>query len=162
MGLCVIGAVSMFLPFATGLGYWNSRIDLGIIKLDFGSLAPPGFVTWHGNLIIYLYIVLFGFLAAMSPLRPVPIWRSLSVAAVAALTLLLMLLCYYGSRWVLHGWRVGGWLNIAAATGLHILCFVELYQAAGRAQRRRVIARPADSGATTAVETARTEPIPTA
>ncbi len=69
MVLSVLGALMVFVPW----------------------IAPfhrNGLVSWHGVVNLILLITLFFFLVATSPLKPVPLWRSMGLVAVAFFVLL--------------------------------------------------------------------------
>ena len=52
-----------------------------------------GMMSWHGIVDLIVWILLFLFLVATSPLKPVPLWRTFPLVAGGALVLLFTGLC---------------------------------------------------------------------
>jgi len=69
MLLSIFGAGMVFVP-------WHKP----------GSLN--GMMSWHGIVDLIVWILLFLFLVATSPLKPVPLWRTFPLVAGGALVLL--------------------------------------------------------------------------
>src|SRR5439155_14044352 len=69
MLLSIVGAIMVFVPW-----------------FRLGSLN--GMMSWHGIVDLIVWILLFLFLVATSPLKPVPLWRTFPLVAGGALVLL--------------------------------------------------------------------------
>jgi hypothetical protein len=108
MVLSLLGAAMVFAPWVSVPG--------------FGGRTPW---SWQAVVNLILLITLFLFLIATSPLKPVPLWRSIALIGVAFLVLLFagLFMADYGGRLRLEA---GVYLQFVAGFGLLLIGALEI------------------------------------
>jgi len=137
--LCLLGAGAIFLPWAETLTY-HGHLQDGVIQVKgFPSRAwVYGSRLWHGYATTFAFLGLCLVLFVTSPIKPIPLWRSI-VLLLASVGILMLIVIGRESNhapalgdapqegtWVTYSWAVGSYVPIASALALALVAGVEI------------------------------------
>jgi hypothetical protein len=96
-----------------------------------------GMMSWHGIVNLILMILLFLFLVATSPLKPVPLWRTIPLSAAGCLVLLFtgLFIGNFGTALL----EAGVYLEFAAGVALLFVAALEIRGQLIRWQQERLV-----------------------
>jgi hypothetical protein len=136
---CLVGAAAIFMPWMETLTFHGPMKD-GVIQAKSWPSQGWAYGTrlWHGYPTTFAFLGLLLFLFLTSPIKPIPLWRSivLFLAAVGILTLI-VIGREYNHRpslgdapqegiWVGYSWAIGSYVPIASALALTFIAGVEI------------------------------------
>ncbi len=140
MVLCLLGAAAIFMPWAETVTWHGHLEEDGVIR---GKGFPfqdwvYGSRLWHGYPTTFAFLGLFLFLFVTSPIKPIPLWRSIVLfLSIVGILILLVIGWEYDHRpslgdapqediWVTYSWALGSYVPIASALALALVAGIEI------------------------------------
>jgi hypothetical protein len=133
MIFCVLGVVSIFLPWANPANQFSGRFaspdleEMRLVVRVHQDGTHNALVIWHGIPTGILFVLLFLLLVATSPLMPVPLWRTILLLVGGFLLVLFPSLFvgrFAGHPAVRVGW--GAYFALVLGFGLLFLGALEI------------------------------------
>jgi hypothetical protein len=135
----LLGAAAVFIPWAEMLTV-RGQLENGVIHskdLPYHEWVY-GTRFWHGYPTIFAFYGLVLFLVVTSPIKPVPLWRSIALLLAAAGILVLVAIGHEYNHspalgdapqqgiWVTYSWAIGSYIPFASALALAFLASLEI------------------------------------